>query len=329
MFGNATEFLWKRPAGGVGYEIHAYEVPDGTPEQLVVAKPDARLEQYAPLREEPALFLMFSETELTEEGVLQFVNAWGLLGGEAAKPLGIEWGTDPPGVEFGDKASVVLKHARLMREAVRLWDQIRRGDQEGLADSFEWQGPDSVVYLRPENVLLGLNIRGSSEPTVLALSPDRSGVAITRDTDPSAMASFTPGDLVGPARVWLHFFVNAGLDREARLKLRWQPGEGQDVLDVLPDSLLSILWLQLALAIAGNKEYRRCYQCGRPFELAPDVNRTSRLTCSAACRNRAYRERQDRARQLHAEGKSFKQIARELESTVKTVKGWVTGRKEK
>jgi DNA-binding NarL/FixJ family response regulator len=30
---------------------------------------------------------------------------------------------------------------------------------------------------------------------------------------------------------------------------------------------------------------------------------------------------------LYTEGKSFQQIARELESSVKTVKGWVTGRK--
>lgn len=105
-------------------------------------------------------------------------------------------------------------------------------------------------------------------------------------------------------------------------------GKSRLSLDVTPGGLGAALWLQLALAVSGNKGYRRCTVCGRPFELGREGSRRSRLTCGAGCRNRGYRERQDRARQLHAGGKTFKQIAKELGSDVKTVKGWVTGHKE-
>jgi DNA-binding NarL/FixJ family response regulator len=45
-----------------------------------------------------------------------------------------------------------------------------------------------------------------------------------------------------------------------------------------------------------------------------------------ASRRRAYRGRKERA-QLHAAGKSIKEIAQELQSNTKTVKGWINNRK--
>jgi hypothetical protein len=325
VFGNATEFLWKRPVGGVGYEIRRH----WTNERLLVARPDARLEEYAPLREEPALFMKFSETEAVvtfreeesvDEGILGFVNRYGLLGGDAARgrPVRRKYGRLPSSW-YGDAPRNVRTHVLWIREAIRLWDLVRRGDQKGLAASFRWEGADAVVYRYPEGVPDHLGVTWG----------EREVVVVSREKHPDVLASLTPGDLVGPAQFRLHQFVNARLCGPVSLKLVRRPEDGRDALDVLPDSLLPALWLQLALAIAGKKEYRRCSECGRPFELGPGGSRTSRLTCSAACRNRAYRERQERARQLHAAGKTFKQIAKELDSDLKTVKGWVTGRREK
>jgi hypothetical protein len=94
-------------------------------------------------------------------------------------------------------------------------------------------------------------------------------------------------------------------------------------LQVKPRSLLAALWLQFARAVAGNKQYRACRTCGQPYELDPKIARKSRQYCSEACRSRAYRGRKERAQALAAEGKSPKEIAEELESDVKTVKGWL------
>jgi DNA-binding NarL/FixJ family response regulator len=86
-----------------------------------------------------------------------------------------------------------------------------------------------------------------------------------------------------------------------------------------------------ARAIDGDRRYQQCPVCRRWFELTPGVHRADKLTCSQACRTRAYRHRQEKAVQLHAEGRTVRQIAKEIGSDVKTVRGWIqnSGRKGK
>jgi hypothetical protein len=74
-------------------------------------------------------------------------------------------------------------------------------------------------------------------------------------------------------------------------------------------------------------QYRSCKACGSWFELSPGVVRKSRLFCSDACKSMDYRDKQNQARQLYADKKTFRQIARELGSEVAVVKGWIRGRK--
>jgi hypothetical protein len=99
-------------------------------------------------------------------------------------------------------------------------------------------------------------------------------------------------------------------------------------LEVTPTNLLTALWFQLGHAVAENKRFRRCAKCQKWFEVTPPVNRKSRHYCSDACRSRAYRSRKDRARQMAATGKSVKKIAKDLDSTVETVKGWLAQERE-
>jgi hypothetical protein len=89
--------------------------------------------------------------------------------------------------------------------------------------------------------------------------------------------------------------------------------------------LLSAVWLQFATAVNENVGHGRCRECGKWFVVAPNAARSSRRFCSTACRSKAYRERQDRARQMHAAKKSFAEIAAELDSDVATVRKWITG----
>jgi hypothetical protein len=108
----------------------------------------------------------------------------------------------------------------------------------------------------------------------------------------------------------------------------WDPEAGRPRLSFEIDSLWGAVCLQFAEAVTGGLNYQRCPACSRWFELTPGVNRANRLTCSDSCRQRAFRQRRDRARELHAEGKTVREVARELGSVLKTVKGWVSKRKE-
>jgi hypothetical protein len=66
------------------------------------------------------------------------------------------------------------------------------------------------------------------------------------------------------------------------------------------------------------------------FRLQPGVNRANRLTCSQTCKQYLHNRRVQRARTLHAEGRTFRQIAKELQvkpqgnkSSVAMVRSWI------
>jgi hypothetical protein len=122
--------------------------------------------------------------------------------------------------------------------------------------------------------------------------------------------------------------VNERLQRGVRLVLGWERRRGEPALNPVPVSLGGCICLQLAQTIAGNKKYRECPSCGRWRELSPGKARSDSLYCGDACRSRAYRDRKERAVQLAGEGKTPKQIAAELSSDARTVRGWLQ-RKEK
>ena len=94
-------------------------------------------------------------------------------------------------------------------------------------------------------------------------------------------------------------------------------------LQTIPTNLLAALWIQLGRAVTENKRFHSCSTCKRWFEVSPPLNRTSRDYCSNACRSRAYRSRIEEARRMKQIGKSVREIAELLESTEKTVEGWL------
>lgn len=114
----------------------------------------------------------------------------------------------------------------------------------------------------------------------------------------------------------------------ARFRLAARPSR-QPPLHVVPFTLHGAMWLQLAQAATGDKEFRQCAQCRKWFELEPDVNRTSRVYCSDKCRSQAYRARKATARELWATGKTVAEIVKALDSDAKAVRGWVRARRSK
>jgi endogenous inhibitor of DNA gyrase (YacG/DUF329 family) len=132
-----------------------------------------------------------------------------------------------------------------------------------------------------------------------------------------------------PATFLVQRWINEKLEKNASPRLLFNPDLGTQVVNIVPHNLLGAMWLQLAEAIAGNKQHRPCKECGKWMEISTEEDGRSarRLFCSDACKSRDYRRRIERARQLKAEGKSLKVIANELESDVDTIKNWVAKRK--
>lgn len=100
------------------------------------------------------------------------------------------------------------------------------------------------------------------------------------------------------------------------------------VVTLQPDSLLGALWLQFAAAVHANKSFAQCPQCRTIFEISRDSSgkRRSARFCSNRCRVAHYRERIERARELHARGIAPREIAPALGTTVATVSNWLRNR---
>lgn len=239
---------------------------------------------YAPLKDEPALFKTFADTEPTEEGILAFANRYGLLGpgaddlGEFVELLGPEGAF----LGYGERFSIWAAEIEALKEMERLREAAVNGDMAYLRACILWDRDGKAVrYERPDG-------RGG-------------GIIATEVAGPGRLDDrlrwLTPGDLALPALFYVQTRVNKKLAGHASPRLLY--GERRDgrrrsvefALHVVPTDLLGALWLELALAVAEKREYRRCAQCGKWFAFLPDKTRPDRKYCSDACKSRAWRER--------------------------------------
>jgi hypothetical protein len=212
-----------------------------------------------------------------------------------------------------------------MRQAVDLWDLVRARELASLGRHIRWQeGGEGIregwVYFPDPD---------ERDPTVAILpkggEDDAGHVFIDTAAD-----SLRAGDPLMPALSLVLGWVNEALEGDTSPRLLYDAERGRPALRVVPRCLLTAMWLQLAEAVAGDKEYRACKECGKWFELngkQGDRRTLRREFCSDRCKFKEYRRRKERARQLRAEGKPVKQIAQELGTDVDTVKEWVARRK--
>ena len=239
---------------------------------------------YDPFRDETALFRVFADLQPTEEAIAAFANRYGLL--------------EVP--EDYDELSSLLEWQRwisMMRQAVELWDAIRDSNTEVIRQHLVWTRQSQVKWTSP--LMQELNI-----------SPE--------DVDDD----YTPGDYLQPALELLGIVIGQAGGPAVGLSVTVLAG-CKIVLSFQLSELRSALWIQFALAVAEEKEFRRCECCRRPFELAPHLNRKDRRFCSDACRSRSYRHRKARAIQMRAKGRKLRQIAKDLGSDMKTIKSWL------
>lgn len=112
--------------------------------------------------------------------------------------------------------------------------------------------------------------------------------------DPVALKQFTEGDLVGPARYWVHKWVNDLL--HCRIHLNVLPFLDSRIR-YMPESLFAAIYLKFALELAGaTGRTQRCAHCGMPFHQTRSDQRycPGPLGGPSACGNAA---KQKRARQ--------------------------------
>lgn len=98
-----------------------------------------------------------------------------------------------------------------------------------------------------------------------------------------------------------------------------------------PLTLLAAMWLQLALAIAGDKQFVACKFCRHLFEISTEQTgfRSHREFCTDVCKTKDYRRRKRTALKLAAGGASLSTIAERTDTKRATVHQWLAASKKR
>jgi hypothetical protein len=305
------DFTWFRPrrAGGFAIEvrtlIHNPNRPRA-PEPLLTLRTD-EVAPYRPLEAETGLFLTFASTDPTPEGVLQFAHRYGRLGKGVEMAFYPGW-EDKPGVlqtgESCEPLSEWYRHINALTHWYQVWDAARKGDHQALGR-----------LLNKRLTLQDDPASGSKKRLMVVADPERGLIQ-------------AGGDRVELAYHYLADQFSQTMAGLLEPRIVWDESMPRPMPQIVPVSLLGALYLQFAYAVGADKHYQQCAHCAKWFELAPGLNRADRLFCSDSCRVLAYRTRQGQARRLGAEGKTAREIANELGSTVGTVKKWLSKGKQ-
>jgi hypothetical protein len=221
-----------------------------------------------------------------------------------------------------------------LRYLVTIWDLARARDKAALERFVRWKGKtiifDGLPKERPDFTTIfdtAFNVEPSNGATCADVEAD-----ILVVWNEHLEAILERGNPIQPAMLLCQAALNFDLQDRVNVCLVWDPRSGRPGPQIVAGDLWGAILLQFANAIAGDRQYQRCPGCGRWFELTPEQNRADKQTCSGSCRTSIHRRRQRLAVQLHADGKSPREIAKELGSKVEHVKRWIKrhqNRKEK
>jgi hypothetical protein len=301
------EFTWRRRVKGPGFNWKQ----DKTGRWLLVGPPDEKLFAYEPLVEETGLFLTFAHLDGSKDAFLGFANTYGRLG---------TYHTYFPG--HREPLYEWEEHHRWMRFLAKLQSDCV-SDRPKISEVVSWEG-DEVIYSFPK-IVIGANEPWRHRGELRLCLQSKKGLPL-----------FQPGDLVGPARWFLcHAIENwlrtlEGTQKAIAPRMVWSEAECRPQFVFSPSSLLGAMVCQFAAALHGAWPFKECAFCHKFFRLAPGVNRANRLTCSHTCKQYLHNRKIERARQLRADGRTIRQIVKQLKvmpnrkkSSLDIVKNWI------
>ncbi len=91
-----------------------------------------------------------------------------------------------------------------------------------------------------------------------------------------------------------------------------------------PSNLLAVMWLQMTDYWWGQTELKRCEVCNKWFDKKKAWQKS---TCSEKCRRAKHRLLRKNVLQLAEQGKTAKEIAKQIGKDVKMIKRWIESAK--
>lgn len=261
--------MWRVDFGKAG-PVHS-----GPHRYLMTAAPRGQARIYKPLEEHSGLCMEFAQLVESEDAIRAFADRFGMLGVVDSVVASEKGGALLEGETFARWVSEI----RDMREAADLLRAVQAGRHADLKRVIRWHSKGGQRWVSFEN-------------------ERRHAVIAAPDHHPAVFAMLRWGELVKPALATIQAAANAKLKTHASPAMMW---DSDNVIGLYfrPENLLGALWLQFALAVSQNSEFRECEHCGKPFEAAaPGASRKDKRFCSTSCRvmaSRARRREKDHA----------------------------------
>lgn len=254
------------------------------------ARKSLTLRRYRPLKKHSGLFRSFCEVTPDRRDIVRFANRYGPLLGPRGDLITLPHSTDAgsPQHGIGESLSSWTTAIATMQQTVLLWTAAREGDVATLSRHITWRkgndetGQDVFYNSHPEFE----PVSGTTFPDGFTMT-----VIVSSTRDEAFFRHLMPGDVIRPAMILVQRRINEQLSTRVAPRILWD--EDQTALKVyqVPESLLGALWLQFALAVERNNDFRTCAECGTWFELSPGTARSDKIYCSTACRLKAFRRR--------------------------------------
>ena len=219
--------------------------------------------RYAP---QSGLFRSFAELKPHKDQILKFANRWGIMTNGNWVPL-------KNSRVIAEPLDLWLRAIADFTLAFRIWEWIKRGDASALGRYIKWKDSSSVIFVRSDDYVKSWRIIA-----------DRKG-------SPSFFDTFRVDDLIVPAWHQLQYILNEKLDGKVSARLLWNSSWSRLSLYQVPTDLISAMWLQLARAVEGDRNFQQCEECRNWFEVSsPDGSRKDKRFCGTACRARFWRK---------------------------------------
>lgn len=212
---------------------------------------------------EPDLYLTFAAIS-TPQDALAFARQHGLLG-EFERGRFATLGVIEP-------AGIWLTHAALVARVVQVWERLQlppAARRASLRECIHWQAADYVVARFQGNITIPIAWQGENARW---------------------LKRWKPGDLEGPARLFIADEVTRRLYRRATVQIL--PRDFGDTLQqvLTPADLLAGIWTQVAQLVTGVRQARRCEACGQLFDVTGSrSHKRIHDSCSLRLRMARYR----------------------------------------
>lgn len=314
----ASKFKWTVAPSGYRWGSSSSRAED---DAVLLPLQDEGPRETSPVDDHTGLFRTFADAKPDRENILLFADRHGRLtvADLAEAPAGVSSGRQS---EARERLSLWIGAIKRMKFAVALWLECRDADDAQKRDK-DSEALDRIQRLVEDN---WEDLRSASRtakthprfpPAPLELLEPMSSARTPRQSASDRLEAQKTAGIEVVKRIindQLAGHVTPALSTDKKPQTYWE---------LLPADLLAALWLQFAMAVEDQKNYRRCDSCGDWFEAPKDPTRTNQRFCSVTCRNRGHRGKKQKAIELWKQGLHDKAIARAIMVPVETLGRWL------